>query len=100
MVERNEDGDVLNAFVLSEQEMAILTIPFPGPGGAQSLFRQLWRLLDRKTGKISLTDEQVGRIFRYARYAEGDGGYEGRLRNSFGRSLAAPFVSEQRSLAL
>jgi hypothetical protein len=89
-----------NLVTLRAEEMAVLLKDFPGVGGAQSFFRLLWTKLDRDSGEIGLTDEEVGRIYRYARYARGDGGYEGRLRKAFGRSLAAPFVSEQRGFDL
>jgi hypothetical protein len=51
---------------------------------------------DYETGVIMLCDADIGRIFRYAAYAEGDGGYEGRFRKIFGRVLTEPFLNPQR----
>lgn len=76
-------------FVLDQEEMDQINLPFPGQGGAQSFFRNLQGIL-QEDGTICLTDSEVGRIYRYAR--DGQGGYQGRLRKAFGRHLMEPFI--------
>jgi len=78
-------------FFLSPKEVRALLLPLNGEGGFQSFGKTLQGLL-QEDGSITLTDEQVGRVFRLARYAKGDGGFEGRMRTAFGRSLATPFI--------
>jgi hypothetical protein len=84
-------------FRLNAEEAATVRKPFLGTGGANSFMRHLQQIL-MPDGTITLTDSEVGRIFRYAAHAGGSGGYESRFRKAFGRHLAAPFVCEQRSL--
>ena len=69
----------------------MLRLPLNGEGGFQHFGRGLQERLG-PDGCIELSDAEVGRIFRYAAYAKSDGGFEGRCRKVFGRSLSAPFL--------
>lgn len=71
---------------LTAPEIAIVQRPLNGQGGLQSFGRQLQAALDAQTGEIELTDAQLGRIIRHMKY--GPGGFEARLRDAFGRSIA------------
>ncbi|QGP78814.1 hypothetical protein [Sphingobium sp. CAP-1] len=72
-------------FQLNPAEVAALQTPINGQGGLQSFGRALQRALNPVTGSITLSDAQVGRIIRHLGY--GPGGFEGRLRTAFGRSI-------------
>lgn len=71
---------------LNAAEQTALNAPLAGTGGFQSFGRSLQRLL-QSNGKITLTDAQLGRIVRHLTY--GQGTFETRLRNAFGRNLRA-----------
>lgn len=71
---------------LTAPEIAVLQRPLNGQGGLQSFGNQLQTLLDPQSGEIELSDAQLGRIIRHMKY--GPGGFEGRLRDAFGRSIA------------
>jgi hypothetical protein len=81
----------LTTFRLNAWEVQILMIALNGKGGFQSFGRTLQRRVD-ENGTLHMSDAEVGRVFRYAAYARADGGFEGRCRKVFGRSLSAPFL--------
>ena len=56
-----------------------------GSGGHQTLHRRLVKEL-QSGNQVTFTDEQLGELVRYmTRY--GSGGFQGRLRKAFGRSV-------------
>jgi len=57
-------------------------------GGYQNFLVQLGNRCDRATGELILSISDLERIPRYA-FDYGNGGWEERLRNIFGRSLGA-----------
>jgi hypothetical protein len=74
---------------LSKFEQAILFQQNPTTerkGGFQGLLVKLQRKLDSQTGIIDLTERDLERIRRYA-FDYGNGGWEGRLKSIFERSL-------------
>lgn len=75
-------GDV--RFNLNPAEVAELNKPVNGQGGYQTLFQKLQPLIKRN-GSITLDDETLGRIIRMCAY--GSGGFQGRLRAAFRRSV-------------
>ena len=64
-------------------------------GGFQHFVIHLRACVDYETGVITLCDADIGRIVRYVAYADGDGGYESKLRKVFGRVLTALFLRPQ-----
>lgn len=77
-------------FTLLDDEVAELKEAV-GTGGHQSLHRRLMQEL-RDGNTVTFTDDQLGELIRYmTRY--GSGGFQGRLRNAFGRSLKDLFGS-------
>lgn len=73
-------------FTLTAAEQTALNAPLVGQGGFQSFGRSLQRQL-KPNGNITLSDAQLGRIVRHLTY--GQGTFETRLRNAFGRNLKA-----------
>ena len=69
---------------LTPAEQSELMKQINGLGGWQTLFAELQALL-QANGNITLSDELLGRIVRMAHYTQG--GYQGRLRKAFGRSV-------------
>lgn len=70
--------DVDRKIQLTPEEIEILRRPVNGEGGFQGLLRGLQGNLDRRTGVLTVTQEQFDRIIRYtSKY--GWGGFEGRL---------------------
>jgi hypothetical protein len=70
-------------------EMEFLDRQSPGTsqdGGFQSLLVRLQRNINRTTGELSLSDQDLERIARYA-FDYGNGGWEARLVGAFGRTL-------------
>jgi hypothetical protein len=57
-----------------------------GDGGWQSLMVSLQMRVDRTTGKLTLTTDDLRRIPQYA-FDAGRGGWENRLKAAFGRTL-------------
>ena len=57
-------------------------------GGFQSLMVSLQKRINRSTGKLTLTTDDLERIPRYA-FDYRNGGWEDRLRIAFGRTLGA-----------
>jgi len=55
-------------------------------GGWQSLLVRLQRILDRNSGALTLEDDDLERIHRYA-FVYGSGGWEQRLLDIFERHL-------------
>ncbi len=57
-----------------------------GDGGYQSLMVSLARRVERSTGHLHLTADDLRRIPMYA-FDYGNGGWEDRLKAAFGRTL-------------
>lgn len=71
---------------LNDDEVAALQQPINGQGGFQSLLHRLVSNLDVVTGRLVLTDIDLEQLPRYA-FDYGNGGWENRLVNVFGRCL-------------
>jgi hypothetical protein len=71
-------------FLLNSNEIAELQKPVNGSGGYQILLRKLQPMM-RKNGSLTLDDETLGRVVRMCAY--GSGGFQGRLRAAFRRSI-------------
>lgn len=71
-------------FTLTPAEAAEIQKPVNGSGGYQTLLRQLQVSL-KKNGSITLDDDALGRVVRMCAY--GSGGFQGRLRAAFKRSV-------------
>ncbi len=72
--------------VLNQNEKAVLLRPVSGTGGYQNLLRGLRRKLDRQSGQLRLSANDLERIPRYA-FDYGNGGWEDRLKSIFARHL-------------
>ena len=57
-----------------------------GSGGQQTLHRRIVSELDLNNGAVTFDDEQLGTLIRYMTQY-GPGGFQGRLRAAFIRSL-------------
>lgn len=55
-------------------------------GGFQSLMVSLQKRVNRATGQVHLTPDDLRRIPQYA-FDYGNGGWENRLKRAFGRTL-------------
>jgi hypothetical protein len=64
-------------------------------GGYQSLLVSLQRRVDRASGRLTLTDDDLRRIQTYA-FDYGIGGWEDRLVKAFGRTLGSSLGREGR----
>jgi hypothetical protein len=71
---------------LTAAEVQILMQHVEGYGGWQSLFRRLQGGYDPNTSEIAVSDEDVERLRGYCN-DYGDGGWQGRLRQIFRRTL-------------
>jgi hypothetical protein len=71
---------------LLSAEVQTLMQHVEGQGGWQSLFRRLQNGYDPKTGIITVSDDDVDRLRGYCN-EYGDGGWQGRLRQIFRRTL-------------
>lgn len=71
---------------LTAAEVQILMQHVEGNGGWQSLFRRLQGGYNSTTREITVSDEDVDRLRDYCN-EYGDGGWQGRLRQIFSRSL-------------
>ncbi len=81
----------MRQILLNAAEMEVLFRQDPGTqrdGGYQSLLVRLQGNTDRTTGALTLTDNDLERIPRYA-FDYGNGGWEGRLKGIFERHLGA-----------
>jgi hypothetical protein len=67
-----------------------------GNGGYQRLLVNLQNKVDRLTRRLTLTSRDLERIARYA-FDYGNGGWEGRLRRIFGRSLGSNLGRQSRA---
>lgn len=76
----------MKTITLHPAEIARLMQPTVGQGGYQGLLQYLQGKLDQQTGRIDLTDEDRGKICRYA-YDYGNGGWENQLKSIFGPHL-------------
>ena len=72
--------------LLNAAEIAELTRETAGQGGWQGLLERLCTKLNSGTGRITLTDDDIESIRRYA-FHYGNGGFESRLRRIFERHL-------------
>lgn len=72
--------------VLNDAEKAELMRATAGQGGWQGLIEGLQAKLNQQTGEITLSDEDIERVRRYA-FDYGNGGWEGQLRRIFQRHL-------------
>ena len=73
-------------FILNDQEMEELNVPVTGIGGFQAMMRKLQGGLNRETGEITVSDEDVDRLRRYCTQY-GQGGWQDRLARVFHRVL-------------
>ena len=76
---------------LTPGEIEFLDRQLPGTsqdGGFQSLLVRLQGNINRTTGELPLSDQDLERIARYA-FDYGNGGWELRLVGAFGRTLGA-----------
>lgn len=71
---------------LTAAEVQTLMQHVEGQGGWQSLFRRLQDGYDPKTGEVKISDEDAERLRGYCN-EYGDGGWQGRLRQIFRRTL-------------
>ena len=74
---------------LTDSEVAEIDKQDPtkeGDGGFQGLLVRFQRRIERSTGKLTLTDEDLRRIPMYA-FDYNSGGWENQLIGAFGRSL-------------
>ena len=81
----------MTTVTLNEAEMALLFKQDPSTkndGGWQRLIVSLQEVTDRKTGELAIPAKLLSRIGSYA-FDHGEGGYENRLREIFGRTLGA-----------
>ncbi|MDV7271938.1 hypothetical protein RYZ20_13640 [Thioclava sp. A2] len=76
----------MKTVTLDAAEIARLMEPTVGQGGFQSLLQYLQGKLNQQTGRIDLTDEDRGKICRYA-YDYGNGGWEYQLTSIFRNHL-------------
>jgi len=77
--------------ILNNAEIQLLFQQAPetrGDGGYQNFLTKLQNKTDRITGILELTEKDLERIHRYA-YEYGNGGWETRLMEIFGRVLGA-----------
>ncbi len=84
---------------LTPQEIAVLNRQRPSTrsrGGWQGLIVSLQERVDRTTGALLLTARDLERISRYA-FDYGNGGWEGRLRLIFSRSLGSGLGRQRRA---
>lgn len=89
----------VSRFRLTPAEGSELMRSVSGKGGHPLLLRDLQASFCVETSTVTLTDVQIGRIWRMMAYAGGAGGFQRRLRLIFSRSLALPLWVEpaQRS---
>jgi hypothetical protein len=70
---------------LTAHEVSLLQEP-AGSGGHQALHAELLEQLAAGGTKLTLNDEQLGRVIRYMTQY-GSGGFQGRLRQALSRPL-------------
>jgi len=81
----------MQTVTLTPTEIEILDRQDPATendGGFQQLLVEFQGLLDRNTGALALSDEHEEKIPRYA-FDYKNGGWEGRLKGIFSRTLGA-----------
>ena len=72
-------------FILTQDEIEQIRNA-EGSGGQQTLHRRIVSELDSNDGSVTFDDKELGTLIRYmAQY--GQGGFQGRLRAAFIRSL-------------
>jgi hypothetical protein len=81
-------GRQMKVILMSEESEEILKQPpeTAKDGGFQGLLVKLQRQLNRLTGELELTPDDLRRIPKYA-FDYRNGGWETRLRRAFGRVL-------------
>lgn len=72
-------------FTLTDEEAAYLLVPV-GDGGQQTFHEGLLAQLQSGNRAVAFTDDQLGKLIRYMTQY-GPGGFQGRLRKAFRRSL-------------
>lgn len=82
---RNAGGDV-TPVTLTTTEADLIRQPVEGEGGFQGLMRDLQTRL-RPDGTIRLDGKMIRRIREGMSHADGAGGFQGRLRGAFARSI-------------
>lgn len=65
--------------VFTREELEIVKLPVNGEGGAESLLRDLVGSLGTRRRRLTFSDDEVGRIVRYA-YLYHRGGFQRRFR--------------------
>lgn len=82
--------------IFNQNEIARLFDPAgtKGRGGFQSLLKSLQSRTDRASGALTLDDKDLRRIPQYA-FNYGNGGWEGQLRDIFGRTLGSDLSGRQ-----
>jgi len=84
---------------LTPEELVVLDRQRPSTrsrGGWQGLIVSLQEKVDRATGRLILSARDLERIGRYA-FDYGNGGWEGRLRRIFSRSLGSGLGRQRRA---
>lgn len=76
-------------FTLTAAEAAELEAP-SGQGGHQNLHKRLLNELADGNRTVTFDDEELGELIRYATQY-GSGGFQGRLRRAFQRSIIELF---------
>lgn len=72
--------------VLNTTEMLLLKKKSKGRGGFQSFLRSLSKRAEKESGILYLSNQDIERIQRYSNNY-GSGGYQGQLKQIFGRTL-------------
>ena len=80
---------MLKNIELNAGEINELMRPVEVGGGFQGLIRRLQTQLNQKTGGLTLDDDDLEVISRYA-FDYGDGGYEQRLKRNFILTVSRP----------
>ncbi len=73
-------------FDLMSNELEVLNIRPEGQGGFQGLIEKLQNSVDKDTGRIYVSQDDVARIKDYHN-KYGGGGFQGRLIQIFGRHI-------------
>lgn len=74
-------------FHLTDAEAAEMRGPVAGSGGQQSFHRSILADLER-SHTIPFDDKRLGKLIRYMTMYGHSGGFQGRLRRAFIRSIA------------
>lgn len=80
-------------FYLRPSEVRALRERCEWEGGFETLWNELQPAFDPRDSSIVLSDELMGKTFRYCRYDNDQGGQQIWLRRVFGRVISQPFVN-------